>query len=672
MLEIFAGSAILSSIAKQYGMQGSLAVDKVQKPGARASVIRLDLTREVDCALVDKWLESDMLLWIHLAPVCGTASRARDIQCSPNDPKPLRSCERPDGLPHLEGSDLRRVEIANKLFEFACRILAKATQRGILATIENPKNSHFWNTTFFLSLWKQFELFCSDFQVCMYGGSRAKWTRFVANFASIQELSIECDGSHAHEPWRFAVDRAGQRVWATSLESQYPRKLCIAVTHVILQVAQCSGLQLLPQTVHELAQHPLSRTQQAMISTGGQPYRKKIPPMVPDFDAVATAFVKAPGEVPYNLLAKTDKELTLTSPSLQELIVPAKSRLLRFYTASNSNSEGGEPQESEASECLVHGFPFRAVFGLPWSPENFIQKACKLGHPGLADMGVPEDLDIALDRHMQWTDEQLVKYRSDWCRHWLKRASQLEVKEKADRDKRPPHVRENTCNKRLLLTLEMLESIQYPDLEVLKLLREGATLAGEVESCDIFERQFKPCLLTVEQLEAGAARRNQAIMAMTASSGDADLDKRLLAETLEEVERGWARGPYKLAELPPGSVISRRFPLAQSNKVRLIDDFSVSGVNDSCVIHSKINLHMIDTLGATVRKYFKVCRERGFDSSLLGKTFDLKSAYRQAPICSEHLKFSYFSVYNHCKGEAEIYQLMTLPFWCDTFCICLS
>ena len=80
MLEIFAGSAILSSIAKQYGMQGSLAVDKVQKPGARASVIRLDLTREVDCALVDKWLESDMLLWIHLAPVCGTASRARDIQ----------------------------------------------------------------------------------------------------------------------------------------------------------------------------------------------------------------------------------------------------------------------------------------------------------------------------------------------------------------------------------------------------------------------------------------------------------------------------------------------------------------------------------------------------------------------------------------------------------------
>lgn len=108
MLEIFAGSAILSSIAKQYGMQGSLAVDKVQKPGARASVIRLDLTREVDCALVDKWLESDMLLWIHLAPVCGTASRARDIQCHPNDPKPLRSCEHPDGLPHLEGSGDRK------------------------------------------------------------------------------------------------------------------------------------------------------------------------------------------------------------------------------------------------------------------------------------------------------------------------------------------------------------------------------------------------------------------------------------------------------------------------------------------------------------------------------------------------------------------------------------
>ena len=87
-LEIFCGSAILRSIAKQQGMSSSVAVDKVQKQGARASVTRLDLTRDVDFALIESWLSSDLPAWLHLAPVCGTASKARDIQVHPNDPKP--------------------------------------------------------------------------------------------------------------------------------------------------------------------------------------------------------------------------------------------------------------------------------------------------------------------------------------------------------------------------------------------------------------------------------------------------------------------------------------------------------------------------------------------------------------------------------------------------------
>ena len=47
---------------------------------------------------------------------------------------------------------------------------------------------------------------------------------------------------------------------------------------------------------------------------------------------------------------------------------------------------------------------------------------------------------------------------------------------------------------------------------------------------------------------------------------------------------------------------------------------------------------------------------------LLGKTYDLKSAYRQVPIKSEHLKFSYFSIYNCELGKVQIYRLRTLPF----------
>ena len=71
---------------------------------------------------------------------------------------------------------------------------------------------------------------------------------------------------------------------------------------------------------------------------------------------------------------------------------------------------------------------------------------------------------------------------------------------------------------------------------------------------------------------------------------------------------------------------------------------------------------MIDALGATVRKNFCSCKDRGRDSPVVGTTFDLKGAYRQVPIHAEHLKYAYFSVYNHTKGCAEIHQLVTLLF----------
>ena len=58
-----------------------------------------------------------------------------------------------------------------------------------------------------------------------------------------------------------------------------------------------------------------------------------------------------------------------------------------------------------------------------------------------------------------------------------------------------------------------------------------------------------------------------------------------------------------------GAIISRRFPLEQGEKVRLIDDFSISGVNDSCTIHTKLDLHVINTFVTMVKAYFQAMWE---------------------------------------------------------------
>ena len=71
---------------------------------------------------------------------------------------------------------------------------------------------------------------------------------------------------------------------------------------------------------------------------------------------------------------------------------------------------------------------------------------------------------------------------------------------------------------------------------------------------------------------------------------------------------------------------------------------------------------MVDTFAAVVSEFFRRCGEEARTSSLLAKTYDLKSVLRQVPIAEEHLRFSFFCIYNCELGRAEVYQLTTLPF----------
>ena len=653
MLEIFAGMAVLCATSKSAGLANSIAVDKIRKRSCRSSIFQLDLLKQRDREILEQWMVSPLLLWIHLAPVCGTASRARDIRRFANDPKPLRSNECPEGRPDLSETDKRRVGIANNLFQYACFLFLLASQMGILATMENPRNSYFWITCWVLQLMLQVEVYVADFQVCMLGGSRDKWTRIIANFPAVQSLNIKCDHSHTHLPWGFAKDDTGKQVWATSLESQYPRKMCVALINVVLQFAAERGLQL---RAHSLLDdtNPLLTMQQAQIGAQQQPRPSRVLPIVPDFSSVAVFLVHTLADVPCSLLSKLPTDVHLHTKTGVLQVVPKYSRFLRF-TALSAPLEGGESRGHT-------NFQYEVAFGLPWSYEEFIKKACHVGHPALKTSGFPDELLETVRVNVQWSEEQIARYRIDWCRRWMKRAAELEAKEQQSLLTRHPNVAALTAGKRTLLMREMLEDIGYKDCQVVDILTEGASLAGEIASSPIFASQFKPCLATLSQLEVDAGKRNEVIMNMTKSSGSEETDRQLLEETRLEVEKGWAEGPIPFESVAAGSVISRRFPLIQGSKTRMIDDYSISGVNDSCVINNKLDLHIIDTFCALVRSFFLGCGAIGKDCSLVAKTYDLKSAYRQVPVHPAHYKYAFVSVYNCERDCAEVYMMKTMPF----------
>ena len=126
----------------------------------------------------------------------------------------------------------------------------------------------------------------------------------------------------------------------------------------------------------------------------------------------------------------------------------------------------------------------------------------------------------------------------------------------------------------------------------------------------------------------------------TRTSGDGEVDRVVYSKTMDEVQSGWARGPIPLSALPAGAVISRRFGLKQGEKVRLIDDLTGSGINQTVQASESPKPHTTDVVASALLEMLKF----NSGSQLLGRAFDMKSAYKQMGIHVDSLNCAY--VYN--------------------------
>ncbi len=131
---------------------------------------------------------------------------------------------------------------------------------------------------------------------------------------------------------------------------------------------------------------------------------------------------------------------------------------------------------------------------------------------------------------------------------------------------------------------------------------------------------------------------------------------------MKEVSRGWLEGPIELDSVPMGSSISRRFGIWQKDRYRCIDDYSASLVNSSCSVYETPFLHTIDMSCALLDCWMREMAAKGRQQSLLGRSFDLKAAYRQLFITESHRKHAFVSVYNPDNGRVEIFKGVALPF----------
>ena len=80
MIELYSGTATLCSVAKQFGMQGSLALDKMRKRARdlqflclTSSILRIGLC-------LYHWLKSPLLVWLHMRRLWNLLQGATDPQ----------------------------------------------------------------------------------------------------------------------------------------------------------------------------------------------------------------------------------------------------------------------------------------------------------------------------------------------------------------------------------------------------------------------------------------------------------------------------------------------------------------------------------------------------------------------------------------------------------------
>ena len=656
VIEIFCGSARLTASLKEVGFKDSFGVDhKLDKAVSTAK--RLDLTEKTDQLVLLQWLKSPLVVGIFLAPPCGTCSLARNIKLRDSTgkplhgPKPLRSTDWPEGLPGLGHKDRMRVSAANKLYDFLATVVDMAHGLGLLVVVENPRSSLFWLTRF----WKQIRapIQYSAHQACAYGGERPKWTVLAWNHPAFAAISKCCPGVstlHQHKPWGLVHSDSGTH-FSTSEETAYPTGLARAIARVFALILAEHDWKP-PQEQLQEHQEVSLRSMRAIATA--QPKASKMPPIVREHRKVvlitgpladlASAPVepmqrlKSPWEVPKSCVTGLN-------------ILPEGAQLLRTTPL---RSKGGLLVLNDTAVGV-----FEQAWGIPFSPEEFIQEAVERGHPKLFTRLVPKILQTAIENNFDRTGlHQLPHNRIQWFARWTERAKQLQQHDAEIKSALPSHAAKILEPKRLALFKEILVELEYPDVGAFDELVNGTDLVGEVKPFGIFEKAFRPAEKTVSQLKEASKSERMVNFYKCSSSGDQEIDTMVYSKTMEEVDCGWAMGPIPMEDLPSDAVVSRRFGLRQPGKIRLIDDLSASGVNQTVQTAESPKPHSADFIAAMLLAVLKVSE----GSKLMGRSFDLKSAYKQLAMAKESLSFAFVAVYNPERAKAEIFQLLAAPF----------
>ena len=666
-IEIFAGTARLSKAAKAVGFQ-TLPIDKTTERASQIYIAQYDLSDdEAVNALMDVIrAEKHRIVAVHIAPACGTASRAREKKLTKfarqgfKIPIPLRSQQQPLGVSALAGLDKIRTESANLVYAATAQIVELCVQLSILCSIENPENSLFWCYPDIEKIIQQVTGHSVSFHNCMHGGNRKKLTKWWATDRTYESLRLICDDVHSHAQWNPKA--VGQHLsFPTAEEAAYPMLLCKRIMSILVQYAIFHGAIQVNTLDHQL---PIADTTSHRWILNMLPKGKKLKPLVSEFRDYVHFLNQLHCEPETSACFQRQlKGSRIVDRRIQwgrlrvEMVDGVKISIwesdqvdYRLELDTYFLEKAGQLEQFQAELCTI---------GIPRDPWDFLQRAIQVGHPRTIAVHLNSEVKIVLQENFAGDLHELVKARATYLLKWTKRCEELEADERKLHETLAPHLKQVLRGKRLLVFQEMLNDLGYPDKNLVQDICGGFKLSGWLPKSGVFPATLKRPSHNMETAKRLAKGLNHSICKQVAGTGDDSLEAEVWRQTEEEVEKGWTwfDEDCNLDD----KLLAKRFGLLQGEKTRLIDDCTIGGFNGTCGAREKLKVQSIDEMAA----YLAWCLTNLPNTSMnkvLGKTYDLKNAYKQYGIHPQDREVLRLAVWDPNEQKVKLLGANALPF----------
>ena len=123
---------------------------------------------------------------------------------------------------------------------------------------------------------------------------------------------------------------------------------------------------------------------------------------------------------------------------------------------------------------------------MPREPWDFVEQAFKADHPRSISLHLNSESTEMLKENFAMPPHLVVKARVEFFVKWSARCKALEVDEKKLHDGLEPHLKQVLQGKRLLLFQEMLDSLGYPDQDLVRDIVAGFPLSGWLPKSHVF------------------------------------------------------------------------------------------------------------------------------------------------------------------------------------------